>query len=118
MDTYIELKRMVFYANHGVMPEENLIGNKFEVNLKLKYNFIAACQSDNVNDTLNYAEVFDVVKKEMQITSKLLEHVANRIFASLKEKFCDITIVELRLAKFNPPVDGEVEKAEVILMER
>lgn len=117
MKTYIELKKMSFYAYHGVLPEETITGNKFEVNLKLEYDFREACDTDDVRDTLSYADVYVVVKREMEIPSKLLEHVAGRIFNSLKEEFDNIKILELRVSKLYPPVGGEVDKAEIIIAE-
>lgn len=117
MKTFIELKNMMFYSHHGVLNQETIIGNSFEVNIKIEYNFAKAFDTDNVDDTLNYAEVYEVIKHEMNIPSKLLEHVAGRIFFSLKNKFADIRIIELRVAKFNPPVSGEVEKSEIVITE-
>lgn len=113
MKTFIELKKMHFYAYHGVLPEETLIGNNFEVNLKIQVNFEQAFISDDVNDTYNYAVIYDIIKKEMSIPSKLLEHVGGRIYNSIKEYYPDVRIVELRIAKMNPPVAGQVDCAEI-----
>ena len=117
MKTYVQLNNMYFRAYHGVLPEENIKGNDFVVNLRFETDFSAAMKSDDVNDTLNYAEAYDIVKAEMMITSKLLEHVAGRIYRKLKDKFPDARIVELRVAKKRPPVEGAVEQSEIILME-
>lgn len=117
MRTFIELKNLRFYAYHGVLPQETIIGNNFEVNLKIETDFTQAMQSDDVNDTLNYATIYDLIKKEMQIPSKLLEHLAGRIYFKLKENFPEAKISELRVAKMNPPVDGEAEKSEIVIKE-
>lgn len=108
---------MHFYAHHGVLPQETVIGNDFVVNLKLETDFINAFKTDDVGDTLNYAEAYEIVKKEMGIPSKLLEHVAGRIFNALKTEFPDAKIIELRVAKKRPPVSGEVDWSEIILAE-
>ena len=115
MKTSIELKNMRFFAYHGVLPQERIIGNEFLVNLKIETDFSRALDSDNVNDTLNYAEVYDLVKIEMKQPSGLLEHVAGRIFNKLKTHFSQIKTLEVRLAKLNPPVAGEVEMAEIVV---
>ena len=117
MKTYVQLNNMYFRAYHGVLPEENIKGNDFVVNLRFETDFSTAMKSDDVNDTLNYAEAYDIVKAEMMITSKLLEHVAGRIFRKLKTRFPDARIVELRVAKKNPPVEGEVDESEVTITE-
>ncbi len=117
MKSYIELKNMHFYAHHGVLPEETVIGNDFIVNLRLETDFTPAFESDDVSDTLNYAEAYDTVKAEMAIPSKLLEHVAGRIFRRLKQQFPQARIVELSVAKKRPPVSGEVEQSIITLTE-
>ena len=87
MKTSIELKNMRFFAYHGVLAQERVIGNEFVVNVKIETDFSKAMDSDDVNDTLNYAEVYALVKVEMQQPSDLLEHVAGRIFNKLKQTF-------------------------------
>lgn len=113
----IELKDMKFYAYHGVLPQETRVGNNFVVNIVLDAPLAKAVQSDDLEDTINYAGVYALVKKEMLIPSKLLEHAAGRILRSLKEHFPQITAIELSLSKLNPPLGGEVYSASVILRE-
>jgi dihydroneopterin aldolase len=112
---YIELKNMIFHAHHGVLEQEKRIGNTFTVSLKLFLNLSAAGQSDRLEDTLNYAEVFEVVKKEMAVPSALLEHAASRIVWAIKQTFPPIVKVQIRLAKLRPPVSGEMEEAAVVI---
>lgn len=114
MQSYIELKNMRFFAFHGVLPEENIVGNSFVVNVKIGADLSAARESDNVENTINYAAVYEIVKCEMQIVSQLLEHVTGRIFDKIKSAYPQINRLEVRLAKLNPPVGGEVESAEII----
>lgn len=115
MHTEIRLNKMRFYAFHGVMPQENSTGHEFEVNLSLEADVTSALESDEVEDTINYAEVFDLVKTEMKEPSKLIEHVAGRIFRKVKEQYPQLTAIEVRVAKLHPPVKGEMESAEIIV---
>ena len=115
MNTKIELHNMLFYAYHGVMPHEREIGNEFEVSVKLEAEISAACASDDVNDTINYATLFELVNMEMQIPSRLLEHVAGRIFNRLTQEYPPITSLEVRVSKRHPPVKGKMEKAEIVI---
>ena len=117
MKTSINLKNMRFYAYHGVLPHENVVGNRFVVNIRIDADLSAACKSDNVDNTINYASVFYLVKAEMETPSKLLENVAYRILRSVKTAFPQITFIEVRLAKTNPPIVGDVENAEVVVSE-
>lgn len=115
MKTTIELTNMRFYAYHGVLPQERETGNVFLVNMTLEADIAAACTSDDVNDTINYADVFELVKTEMEQPSRLLEHVAGRILAKLMEQYPHISLVRVSVAKMHPPVGGEMEKAAIVL---
>ena len=117
MKTSIKLTDMHFFAYHGVMEQETKVGNSYVVNICMDADFSKACESDKVEDTINYALVYDLVKAEMTKPSKLLEHVAMRIFKSVKFAFPQILNLEVRLAKNNPPIQGEVKCAEVIICE-
>lgn len=118
MTTSIELKRMNFYAYHGVAPQETVVGNNFLVDLVITASLEQAVNSDNLDDTINYASVYEVVKREMMIPSKLIEHAAGRILRALKESFPLITEVELKLSKLNPPFGGDIHSASIILEEK
>lgn len=117
METYILLENVQIYAHHGVFPQETHVGNLFLVNLRLKVDFENASKSDDLNETISYAEVFDLVKQEMAIPSKLLEHVAGRIIRVLKKEFPEIQQIELKISKRNPPVGGQVEYASVVIID-
>lgn len=113
--SYIFLKDICCYAYHGVVPQENIIGNEYIINLKLKVNISRAMRTDDVVDTVNYAEIHEAVKAEMAIPSKLLEHVSGRIVDKLFERFPDIEEIELRLSKRNPPMGADIDAAGVEL---
>ncbi|MDR1810994.1 MAG: dihydroneopterin aldolase [Prevotella sp.] len=115
MNTYIMLENMVFHAEHGVSRQERLVGNTFVVSLKIKADLSAAMATDNLEDSVNYATVFDVVKKEMSQPSQLLEHVAGRIIASLKLHFPQIEAIELKLSKQHPPLGGQADAASIFI---
>ena len=117
MTTKIELRRMTFYAYHGVAPQETRVGNTFIVDLILTAPLENAVWSDDLSDTINYATVYETVKAEMAIPSRLLEHAAGRILKALKERFPQITEVELVLSKLNPPFGGDIHSASIILNE-
>jgi dihydroneopterin aldolase len=106
---------MKFRALHGVLPHESIVGGDFVVNIIIDADLTDACESDDVRDTISYADVYDIVKAEMETPSKLLEHVASRIFKRLIDQYSEITSLEVRVAKFHPPMNGEVEKAEIVI---
>lgn len=115
MKTVLKLSNMKFYAYHGVLPYERVAGGYFEVNLTIEADLSKATESDDLSDTLNYSDIYDLVKMEMQQPSQLIERVAGRIFNAIKDKYRVIDALEVRVAKLNPPVEGEAEKAEIII---
>ncbi|MDR1980060.1 MAG: dihydroneopterin aldolase [Tannerellaceae bacterium] len=117
MVSKIELNNLKFYAFHGVLPQEMLVGNNFLINLTLTAPIEKAVSSDDLDDTINYATVYHLIEKEMIIPSKLLEHVAGRILRSLKTHFPQLEEIELVVSKLNPPIGGEADRASVILKE-
>ena len=105
-DTQIELRNLTFYAYHGVLPEERSQGNTFVVDLTLDADVRRAVYTDALSDTINYAEVYEVVAREMAIPSQLLEHVCGRIAVALLDSFVALQRVRVCVAKKNPPIEG------------
>ena len=84
MKSYIYIDKAQFYAYHGVMPQERVVGNVFLVSLVVETDIAKATSSDKLEDTLSYAEIYEVIKAEMSIPSNLLEHVGGRIVNQLR----------------------------------
>lgn len=112
-EMYIHLNGLKIYAFHGVLPQENKVGAEFTLNLRLKTDFSRASQTDDLNYTLNYAEVFQAVKEEMKIPSQLLEHVVQRIAERLFRDFSTLTEVKIALFKQNPPMGADCRETGV-----
>ena len=111
----IELTEMQFYAHHGHFKAERIVGNNFQVDLKFHIDCSKAAASDNLHDTINYQEVYNIVKKEMKIPSRLLENVVKRILDSLFQSFAEIQKAKVRISKLNPPMGGQIGKVGVTL---
>ena len=111
----IILKGMEFFAYHGCHSEEQIIGNKFIVDISINADTSKAEEEDDLTGTINYQTVYDLVKMEMNVKSKLIEFVASRIIDTIYDAFPSVLKVELTLYKMNPPVNGKVEKAGITL---
>lgn len=105
-DAQIELRGLTFLAYHGVLPEERENGNTFVVDLVLDADISRAACTDELADTVNYAEVYEVVRREMDIPSQLLEHVCGRIATALLDEFSALQRVRVGVTKKNPPIEG------------
>ena len=117
MSSKIYLRNVRFHAFHGVLPQEGIVGNDYLVNLVLDYDFSSALKIDDLQGTLNYAEVYQKVREEMAVPSKLLEHVAGRIAHRLFSDFPEIQKLQLSITKVNPPMGSDSDGAgvEVVL---
>jgi dihydroneopterin aldolase len=111
----VELVNMEFFSNHGCFEEERIIGNKFIVNCWVDYDCSKAAASDDINDALNYQELYDIVKCEMAQPSHLLEHVAGRIISRIAAQFTYVVDAQITIDKINPPLGGKVGASRVTL---
>ncbi len=109
----IEIEGMKFYAYHGHFAAEQIVGNQFEVNVRLETDCRKAAKSDKLEDALNYQAVYETIKKVMEVKSSLLENVAKRILDALYEEFEGIEKARVKISKMNPPMGGEIEKVSV-----
>ena len=112
-ESYVHIDGIRLHAHHGVLPQEQLTGNDYIINVRASYDISRAMQTDDVADTLNYAEVYNIIKEEMNIPSKLIEHVAGRIADRLMDSYADISSVMLRITKCNPPMGADCNGAGV-----
>lgn len=104
----IALENMEFFAYHGCFSEEQIIGTRFIVDLWIESDTTEAEQTDKLSKTINYQEVFLLVKEEMAEKSKLLEHVGRRILDALKDEFPEIISAKIKVSKMNPPLGGKI----------
>lgn len=111
----IELEGMEFKAYHGCLEQEKVRGNVFTVDFRGELDLSAAAESDNLADTLNYGEIYDIVADEMSIPSELLENVAGRIVKAIEAKFPGLISFSVRVSKKRPPVEGVAQWSRVTL---
>lgn len=98
------------FARHGVLSQERVVGNVFEVSLALKVSAGAAMVGDCLDATVNYAEIVDVVREVMAEPSALLENVAWRIKEALSQRFERIAGGTVCVYKLQPPMSAELSR--------
>lgn len=111
----ITLENMEFHAYHGCLEHERELGNTFIVSVTMELDTTHAGKTDELEHTLNYQLVYDVVKRHMEIPSKLIEHVGQRILDNIFNDFPQINELDVKLSKLNPPLGGKVEKVTIKL---
>ena len=113
--TYIHLRSVRFHAFIGVGEQERKVGNEYLLDLRLGYPFARAIETDDVEDTLNYADVFETVRQTIARPTRLLEHAAGNIVHALEEQYPKIESIDLTLTKLNPPMGADCAGASVEL---
>lgn len=111
----IELDRMEFRAFHGCYELERQVGNRFTVDLTLRAELGRAAEEDRVERTVNYLTVYEIVRRQMQVTQHTIERVAANIIDALYADFPQLVRVRCRVSKLAPPLGGKVAKVSVVL---
>ena len=112
----IQIENIEFFAYHGCFEEEKIIGNKFIVNASIEADCEKAAATDKIADAINYQTIYEIICKEMEQPSNLLEHVAKRIIDGIYEAFpVGIQQVQLKVSKLNPPLTGQIGSVSVTL---
>lgn len=103
------------YAHHGCLGEETIIGSDYRVDVTVWADLKKAVRSDRLTDTVDYVHINHVVKEEMGVPSKLLEHVGQRILDRILKEIPMVYKVGVAVSKINPPIGGDVEKVTIVL---
>lgn len=115
MEGVIRVAGISVYANHGCLDEEALIGSEYQVDVALTADLSVPAAEDDLSKTIDYVRVHEIVRQQMGIRAKLLEHVCKRIIDVLVEEFEMLTEVSVCVAKLNPPINGMAKNVSVEL---
>jgi 7,8-dihydroneopterin aldolase/epimerase/oxygenase len=111
----IHLEQMEFYAFHGHYKEEQIVGNKFLVDVIIETDMTLPANTDDLADAVNYQTVYKLIQREMTVKSKLLENIAKRILDALYDELSGIQKVSVTIRKMNPPMGGKMRSVNVTL---
>lgn len=114
-DSYIFINEVRFHAFHGVMPQERTVGADFTVSVRVGYDMIMALDTDDITHAISYADVADIIAREMAIPSQLLEHVAGRIAKAILNELPMAQYADISITKDNPPMGIDSMGAGVAL---
>jgi len=112
----IQIENMEFYAFHGHYREEQIVGNKFIVDLTIETDMSVPSKSDNLRDAVNYQKAYQIVKVQMEKKSYLLENIAGRILDALYAEMQGILKATVKVSKMNPPIGGKIGSVSVIMV--
>lgn len=112
---YIHLNEMQFFGYHGVLPEETKLGQRFRATLSLALDLSEAGRTDELDKTVNYAEVYSLCQSIVEGEPlKLIESVAEKIAGEILARFQDQVLgVRVMLVKPDPPIHGHYASVAV-----
>jgi len=116
MADLIEIKGIKSFGYHGVFESENITGQDFYVDVVLELDLTRPSVSDDVNDTVNYAQITDLVIEEI-IGERvaLIEKLASRIIDRIKSSYPQIMAVSITVHKPQAPVNAQVSDISVTI---
>ncbi|MEM6684152.1 MAG: dihydroneopterin aldolase [Bacteroidota bacterium] len=109
----IRVTNIRVYSFHGCLEEESKIGSDYRVDVAVKADLQVSAKSDELEDTVDYVHITKIVKEEMAIRSKLLEHVAKRILNRIFDEIAIATEATVEISKINPPIGGNVQMVTI-----
>ncbi|EHJ53188.1 dihydroneopterin aldolase [Streptococcus macacae] len=96
-----------FYAYHGALAEEQILGQIFVIDAELFLDLTAASQTDNLEDTVHYGLVFKTIKKCVENNKfQLIEKLAGVICQDIFDHFRLVQSIKIKITKENPPIAG------------
>ncbi len=111
----VALEGLEFFAYHGYYQEEQKVGNKYAVDIKVMADFQKAAVHDILSETVNYENLYTIIRDEMKISSKLLENIGARVIKAVFMKFEHVNKIEVSISKFNPPIGGVCNRARITM---
>lgn len=114
----IQVNNIKIFTNHGCLDEEAKIGSEYRVDMEIKADLRKSAKTDELSDTVNYVHLNKIVKEEMEIRSKLLEQVAQRILDRIFKEIPLVKKATVSVAKINPPIGGNVGEVVIVLTDK
>ncbi|MEE3335830.1 MAG: dihydroneopterin aldolase [Candidatus Latescibacterota bacterium] len=119
MTDRLRLMNLVFHAYHGLLPEEERLGQRFEVDVELLLDLAAAARADEPQLTVDYTDALALVEQIVtQCRFGLVEALAEALAEGIRQRFSTLEGVIIRVRKPNPPVATTFDGLEVEIERR
>ncbi len=106
----ILIRNLKIFAYHGVLEDEKKNGQYFIFDIDATVDISAPCESDKVEDTVNYAlMVENITETFTRQKDDLIERAAQRVARGLFESFGKITDLRILLKKPDAPIDADFD---------
>jgi len=104
-----------FFAHHGFYPEEQKLGNCFIVDIEVGFRPTGDVNEDELNNTVNYEQLYNIACEEMKQTKKLIETVAQAIIDEIKKQYAFVETIQVGIKKLNPLVGAKTKYSSVTI---
>jgi len=111
----VNLEDLRCYSYHGFYPEEQILGNEYSVDIKTSFDK-PKLKDDQLENTVNYEQLYALATTAMNNPRKLLETVADDLLEKIKFAFPHLTGIEVSICKKNPPFGGDRANAKVAII--
>ncbi|MGX7079336.1 dihydroneopterin aldolase [Gemella parahaemolysans] len=116
MRTVLFIDNLEVFANHGLFEEENKLGQKFIFDIECELNYKKAMFSDEMTDSISYADITEVVVKTATTnTFNLLERLAGEILKNIFDEFSQVENIKLKINKPGAPIKYHFKKCGVVI---
>lgn len=111
---FIHINDMEFYGYHGVLPEETKLGQRFRLTVSLALDLKLAGQTDELDYTVHYGEVYETCRQVVEGESKkLIEAVAEDVASTILKQFPLVQSLRVQFVKPDPPIRGHYQSVAV-----
>ena len=108
----ISVEGIRIFAYHGHLPEEKKIGGHFIIHVWVEADTSEVEKTDDLNDTVDYVKIIEIVKEQMAIRSDMIEVPAKRIVDTILP-INKVQKVTVEVEKVQPPIDASFDKISV-----
>jgi len=110
----ILFNKMEFWGYHGAFKEVNTLGQRFYVDLEIYFDLSKAGHSDNLKDTVNYADIYKTTQQVVENEKyELVEAIAERLAAKILDSYLLIDEILVRVTRPDPPIPGHYQSVAV-----
>ncbi len=109
----IVLNDMEFYGFHGVPDAERKIKQLFVISVSFELDFTEAAKTDNLQDTINYKDIYNLCKIELGKQRKLIESIAYSIALVIKDNYPIVSNIKVAISKPQVQIEGKLRNVQV-----
>jgi dihydroneopterin aldolase len=101
----VHLHNLQFNAFHGIYQEEKILGNEYIVDASVIFHEETEVIT-SIRDTIDYADIYNIIKERMSVPTPLLETVVMEIGNEIHNEFPQARSINISLKKMHPPIEG------------